>query len=106
MVLTQEELLSSIKDVIGDSTEDKAIQLLENVSDTVKDLAAKAAPDGENWKQKYEENDKEWRQKYRDRFFSPEPDPDPAPAGTGAEPEQDSGEPELKTKYEELFTQS
>ena len=32
--------------------------------------------DGEDWKTKYEENDKEWRKKYQDRFFNGTPDDD------------------------------
>lgn len=93
-VRTQEELLNSIKGLLPDDTSDEAISLLEDVTDTLGSFSA-ANSDNEDWKKKYEENDKEWRQKYRDRFFNtgsdeggssgarfgsePEPEPDNSP---------------------------
>ena len=90
-VRTQEELLNSIKGLLPDDTSDEAISLLEDVTDTLGSFS-NANNDNEDWKKKYEENDKEWRQKYRDRFFNtgsndgdkpdkkfePEPEPEPA----------------------------
>ena len=66
-VRTKEELLNDIKSIIGDSTDDTSIILLEDISDTFDELESRSA---EDWKTKYEENDAEWRRKYTDRFFS------------------------------------
>ena len=62
-VLSFDELIAKIKTKIGEDTSDESIELLEDVTDTFN-----ANNDGEDWKTKYEENDKEWRKKYIDRF--------------------------------------
>lgn len=98
-VRTKEELLNDIKGIIGDSTDDTSIILLEDISDTFDDLESRST-DTEDWKTKYEENDAEWRRKYTDRFFSAEPDddtPDPDPA--------DPGEEKEPMTFEDLFTE-
>lgn len=90
-IKTQEELLTSIRGLLADDTSDEAISLLEDVTDTLGSFS-NTNNESEDWKKKYEENDKEWRQKYRDRFFNtgsdgegksdakfePEPEPEPA----------------------------
>lgn len=92
MIRTLEELLSDV----GEGTDDNTLTLLENIRDTYNDLQSKAS-DSENWKQKYETNDKEWRKKYRDAFMQPpvNPDPDPDPDPTP--------EPNKPLRFEELF---
>lgn len=90
MIRTLEELLSDV----GEGTDDNTLALLENIRDTYNDLSSKAS-DPENWKQRYEDNDKEWREKYRNAFMKPpvkpEPDPDPSP------------EPNKPLRFEYLF---
>lgn len=92
-VRTVDELLNAVREIIGENDSDEALGLIEDITDTFTENQG----DGTDWKEKYEENDREWRQRYRDRFFNtgandPDPidDPDPEP------------EPQ-KTKYEELF---
>ena len=68
---TKDELLASIKTLVGDNTTDEALALLDDVSDTYDGLSAQS---GEDWKKKYHENDRAWRQKYRDRFFNGDKD--------------------------------
>ena len=70
-VRTIDEILESVKTRVGDSTEDADIEFIENISDTLNDLSSKASGQ-EDWKTKYEENDKAWREKYKERFFSTE----------------------------------
>lgn len=67
------EILSALKNVIGDRSDDEVLSLLEDVTDT---LASRTAPagDGTDWKARYDENDAMWRQKYRDRFYNGESD--------------------------------
>lgn len=101
-IKTQEELLNGIKGLLADNTSDEAITLLEDVTDTLKDLSEKSAnTDNEDWKKKYEDNDKEWRQKYRDRFFNTGSDDGGKSNdrfGTETEPEP------VKKNFSDLFT--
>ena len=64
---------------IGDRTDDEAISILETINDD-------GIEDGEDWHQKYVDNDNEWRERYTARFKEggtpqpttpPEPEPDP-----------------------------
>ena len=89
-VLSFDELIAKIKAKIGEDTSDESIALLEDVTDTFN-----ANNDGEDWKTKYEENDKEWRKKYIDRF-----------SGSGdsdRDEEEEEEEEEQKTTFEDLF---
>lgn len=63
MVRNLDEILQSVRAVIGDNSSDEAIALIEDITDTLNDTT--------DWKKKFEENDSEWRKKYRDRFFEP-----------------------------------
>ena len=92
MVKTKEELLSSIRNVLGDNTDDNSLAIIEDVSDTIDSFNG----GGTDWKAEYEKLDKEWRQKYHDRFFNPvEDETDPLDAG--------SPEPK-KLSYDALFS--
>lgn len=71
-VLTKEELLERIKTKIGEDTSDESLSLIEDVTDTFKDMENKSK-DSTDWEKKYKENDEMWRKKYRDRFFSATP---------------------------------
>lgn len=68
-VRNKEELLSTLKERLGDDSSDEALALIEDITDTYSDLETRVSQGGD-WKKKYEENDAEWRQKYRDRFFN------------------------------------
>lgn len=87
-VRTTDEILESIKTRVGDSTEDADIEFLEDVTDTLSDLKSKTEGQ-EDWKTKYEENDKQWREKYRDRFFEKK--------------EEKKEDPEAPKTFEDLF---
>lgn len=90
-VRTTEEILESIKTRVGDSTENADLEFLEDVTDTLSDLREKTQGQ-EDWKTKYEENDKQWREKYRDRFFEKK-----------EEQEEEKEEPETPKTFEDLF---
>ena len=78
-VKTREEIIESVKSIVGEQNDDKTIAFLEDVTDTLSDLETKAKGDGIDWKTKYEENDGEWRRKYTERFYNSAPIPDPDP---------------------------
>lgn len=86
-----------LKDIIGESTDDNTLSFIEDVSDTLNHYS-ETANDRTDWKQRYEDNDKEWREKYRNRFFS-KPDNEPE---QNQEPEQEP-EKTKPMKYEDLF---
>lgn len=69
--LTNEDFLNKIKLMIGDRTDDEALALLEDATDTLKesgtgDLEAKIKV----LEQEKADLDKMWREKYRDRFLN------------------------------------
>lgn len=69
-VVKKEEYMEALKNKIGDSTEDADLKLLEDFSDTYDEMFGRLnSGDSTDWKEKYEQNDKEWREKYRARFF-------------------------------------
>ena len=94
-VRTKHELLEIIKGRIGDDSSDETISFLEDITDTLSDYEEKATnSDTEDWKTKYEENDKMWREKYRERFFSKEVEKE----------DEDFEEDEVKSlSYDDLF---
>ena len=94
-VRTKDELLEIIKGRIGDDSSDETISFLEDITDTLSNYEEKATnSDTEDWKTKYEENDKMWREKYRERFFSKEVEKE----------DEDFEEDEVKSlSYDDLF---
>lgn len=94
-VRTKDELLEIIKERIGDDSSDETISFLEDITDTLSDYEEKATnSDTEDWKTKYEENDKMWREKYRERFFSKEVEKE----------DEDFSDDEVKSlSYDDLF---
>lgn len=68
-IKSTEELLNAIKARVGEDNSDEALELIEDVSDTLKDLNSKASKE-QDWEHKYYENDIAWRNKYKERFFS------------------------------------
>ena len=64
-VKTVDEIMAIVRERIGEDDSDEAIEFIEDISDTFESFS-----NAEDWKTKYEENDKKWREKYRDRFFT------------------------------------
>lgn len=97
-VKSKDEILEYLKGKMGDNPDDESIAFLEDVTDTISDFESKVSST-EDWKKKYEDNDKEWRKKYTDRFFSNEPEnvPDPDP--------EDPPEEHTPMNFEDLFTE-
>lgn len=88
--LSKDELIEKVKKYVGDRTDDETIEIIEDISDSID------SSDADEWKQKYEENDKMWRDKYISRFFGKnEDEPEPAAAHEEEEKEYNS--------FEDLF---
>lgn len=89
-VLSKDELIEKVRQYVGDRTDDGSIEILEDISDSIQSY------DADEWKQKYEENDKMWRDRYISRFVEKkEDDPD-----TPAEHEEEEKE---YSSFEDLF---
>lgn len=59
-VRTREELLNHVKNLLGERSDDEALAIIEDFTDSI---------DAEDWRAKYNENDAAWRARYRERFF-------------------------------------
>lgn len=66
--LSKDALIEKVKKYVGDRTDDETIEIIEDISDSID------SSDADEWKQKYEENDKMWRDKYISRFFEKKED--------------------------------
>ncbi len=87
-ILSKDEFFNRLNGMVGDSQSDDAISFMEDMTDTYNSLEQQAAGDGQNWEQRYRDNDAAWRKKYKSRFFSsgggnydpgPDTDDDPEP---------------------------
>lgn len=85
-IKTREEIINQIKSSFTDNTSDECIALIEDVTDTLADFETKSNGGGEDWKTKYEENDKAWRDKYIARFSSNGKDDEDDETFKGGEP--------------------
>lgn len=77
--LTRDELIEKVRKYVGDRTDDETIEIIEDISDSVD------SSDADEWKQKYEENDKMWRDKYISRFLEKKEDEPDTPTEHGEE---------------------
>lgn len=88
--LSKDELIEKVKKYVGDRTDDETIEIIEDITDSI-DTA-----DADEWKQKYEENDKMWRDRYVSRFFDKKAEDSETPT------EHEEEEKEYNS-YEDLF---
>lgn len=99
MILSKEELMTEMKSIIGERTDDEAIKFIEDVTDTIDSLEEQNNENNETdeWKSKYEEI----VTKYKERFFNQEVDKnEKSEEETEEETEETEDNPET---YEELF---
>lgn len=89
--LSKEELLEKVRTYVGDRTDDESIEIVEDINDSLD------SSDADEWKRKYEENDKMWRDKYISRFFEKKEDEE---LDTPTEHEEEEKE---YSSYEDLF---
>lgn len=88
--LSKDELIEKVKKYVGDRTDDETIEIIEDISDSID------SSDADEWKKKYEENDKMWRDKYISRFFEKNAEENEDPT------DEDDDEKEYKT-FDDLF---
>lgn len=66
--LSKDELIEKVKKYVGDRTDDETIEIIEDISDSIDSSEA------DEWRHKFEENDKMWRDKYISRFLEKKED--------------------------------
>ena len=66
--LTRDELIEKVRKYVGDRTDDETIEIIEDISDSID------SSDVDEWRHKFEENDKMWRDKYISRFLEKKED--------------------------------
>lgn len=88
--LSRNELIEKVRKYVGDRTDDETIEIIEDISDSID------SSDADEWKQKFEENDKMWRDKYISRFLEKKDDE----LDTPTEPEEEEKE---YNSFEDLF---
>lgn len=87
--LTRDELIEKVRKYVGDRTDDETIEIIEDISDSIDSS-------DDEWKQKFEENDKMWRDKYISRFLEKKEDEPDTPT------EHEEEEKEYNS-FEDLF---
>ena len=68
-VVNKDTIMERLRENFNDNDSDDVLGLLEDVTDTLNDYQSRLEENGD-WKERYEQNDREWRQKYKDRFFN------------------------------------
>lgn len=88
--LSKDELIEKVRKYAGDRTDDETIEIIEDISDSID------SSDADEWKKKFEENDKMWRDRYISRFVEKKEDELDTPT------EHEEEEKEYKS-FEDLF---
>lgn len=88
--LSKDELIEKVRKYVGDRTDDETIEIIEDISDSID------SPDADEWKKKFEENDKMWRDRYISRFAEKKEDEPDTPT------EHEEEEKEYNS-FEDLF---
>lgn len=106
-VKSKDELLSSIKSIIGDTPSDEALTLLEDVSDTLDNSTGSSSDEDkkkiEELEKKVKDTDTMWRQRYADRFLNPS-EKLSENESTEDDTDEDEGEDNSPKTFEELFS--
>lgn len=104
-VKSKDELLSSLKTIIGDTPSDEALTLLEDMSDTLDNSTGGSSDEDkkkiEELEKQVKDTDEMWRKRYADRFLNPSDDN--GSDDDNSDDGQDDDNESPKT-FEELFS--
>lgn len=95
-VVEKESIMTRLNELIGDRTDDEAISIVEDVSDTIDSASGEGMVTEEEANRRVAEKEEEWRKKYKERFFS-------GREGEEGKKTPENKEPEAPEKYEDLF---
>ena len=106
-VKSKDELLQSVKGLLGDTPSDEGIALLEDISDTLDNSTGGSSDEDkktiEELQKKVKEVDDNWRKKYTERFMKPSND---NPDDEQDENDNDNEEDNSPKTFDELFSSS
>lgn len=101
---TREDFMSRINSLVGDRTDDEALGIIADLSDTYGELSKKEVVNvdelNSNWQAKYDALDNEWRNKYKDRFMN---NPSKVEDKDFHAPNPENDNPDNIEKFEDLF---
>lgn len=109
-IVSKDEIMKQVKELLKDNTSDEAIALIENVNDTLDSLGDSGKIDELNQKitdleQAVKDTEDKWRTKYTERFYSGTDDKtkidDPSVVNPTPSSEEDNNAPET---FEDLFS--
>lgn len=92
-VVEKESIMSRLNALIGDRTDDEALSIVEDISDTIDSASGTGMVTEEEADRRVAEKEEEWRKKYKERFFS----------GEEGKKTPENKESEAPEKYEDLF---
>lgn len=95
-VVEKESIMTRLNALLGDRTDDDALSIVEDISDTIDSATGTGMVTEEEANRRVAEKEEEWRKKYKERFFSGEP------AGKDKK-ESENKDPEAPEKYDDLF---
>lgn len=89
-VLNRDDFMKKIAEIVGESTDEANLKLIEDFTDTFDDLTHKATEGAGDWEQKFNDVNTKYgdlQKRYKERFFSGVPNntinpsyvPDPEP---------------------------
>lgn len=106
-VKSKDELLQSVKGLLGDTPSDEGIALLEDISDTLDNSTGGSSDEDkktiEELQKKVKEVDDNWRKKYTERFMKPSDDNHD---NEQDEDDNDDEEDNSPKTFDELFSSS
>lgn len=108
-VLSREDFRERVKKYFGDAPDDDQISFMEDVVDTYEDSVTRSGDMSvreAEWKEKYDNLDREWRRRYTERFYGKGGDPDSANPGNNEPedaPDHDAEVSEETYLFEDLF---
>lgn len=92
---TRNEIMEMVGKLLGDRDDDEALSMIEDFGDSY--------PDDEDWRKKYEENDRQWRDRYRKRFFEGGKKDSPSEQGSDMDDPAPDQETDVLVTYDQLF---
>lgn len=111
-IVSKDEIMKQVKELLKDNTSDEAIALIENVNDTLDSLGDSENVDALNKKiteleQTVKDTEEKWRTKYTERFYSGTDDKtkidDPSVNNPSEKDDKEDNTPET---FDDLFSTS
>lgn len=107
-VKSKDELLSSLKSIIGDTPSDEELTLLEDMSDTLDNSTGGSSDEDkkkiEELEKQVKDTDEMWRKRYADRFLNPSDDNGNGSDDGNSDDGQGDDDDESPKTFEELFS--